>query len=271
MAITSPRMGSGNRTYPYKRKLKPGTPPAKAKYGIEIMQDGGPTTGRRRRNVANNVTEPVESSSVNPATLPFNPYNLGLRPSYTPAKSDIQTQTPTMPVNAVDTDVLAFTQAYVESPKYRERLSNFYKYPDYIQRQRVQKLGNVGFTESSGNSTTAYSDTSAYPNQLNVDTNQLTRIRAGRAEAVAHELGHATNANEANPALRLNAPEENFILNRNRTITPEERARYRSSASSPTRDNPNATLSGYLGQGELHDIAPSETMSDVQALIKNIY
>ena len=271
MAITSPRMGSGNTKYPYKRKLKPGNPPAKAKYGIEVpeYQDGGSTEGRRRRRNTSNVAAPVESSSNAPVntTLPaFSPYNTGLRPSYTPAKSDVQTQTPTMAIDPVDEDVLAFTQAYVESPKYQQRLGNFYKYPDYIQRQRIQKLSNVGFTKSSGTSSTAYSDTSAYPNQLNVDTNQLNRIRADRAEAVAHELGHATNASDENAALRLNPLEENFIYNRNKTLTPEQRERYRQSAKIPSRDNPNATLSGYLGQEELHDLAPSETISDVQAL-----
>lgn len=60
--ITSPRMGSGNTKYPYKRKLKPGNPPAKAKYGIEIMQEGGPTGRRRRRGNTEEAPQTIQST-----------------------------------------------------------------------------------------------------------------------------------------------------------------------------------------------------------------
>lgn len=246
---TNLRYATGGKV---KRKLSNYTKP---------FATGGETNDppRRRRTASaaaptKVVAEPEEDLSM----VPFKPLN-DLRPSYTPEKGADQTLTPTEAINPVDQEVYNWTRDYIESPKYKERLSNFYKYPGYIQRQRQAKASNVGFTEGESGST-AYSDNSAFPNQLHIGKGQLKAIGAGRDEAAAHELGHLSNAGD-DPALHLNALEEKLIFNKNKTVSPQ----MRESLNKSVKER-NTTLSEYLGQGATHDIAPSETMSDVQAL-----
>lgn len=245
--------------------LNTGSKVAKTGSDVENIAEGfanGGTTGpggRRRRAGTTIPAAPTPAVAEVPEVIPFAPLN-NLRPSYTPEKGSDQILTPTEPINPVDQEVFNWTRDYIESPKYKQRLANFYKYPDYIQRQRIAKASNVGFTEAEEGST-AYSDTGAYPNQLHIGRKQLRNIKAGRDEAAAHELGHLSNASETNKALHLNPLEENLIFNKNKSITPELKEMYKKSV----KEN-KSTLSDYLGEGETHDIAPSETMSDVQAL-----
>lgn len=172
---------------------------------------------------------------------------------------------PTAPTNAVDQEVLAWTQDYINSPKYKERLGRFFKYPELVQQKRAKKAANVGFTEAEEGGS-HYSDTSAFPNQLHIGQKQMRYNNYDRAELVAHELGHVTNANDNDAGLRLTAGEEKYIFDRNKTMTPEQRASLYKSGVEKSAINPNGTLSAYLGDGATHDIAPSENMSDIQAL-----
>lgn len=238
---------------------------AKAGSDAENIAEGfanGGTAGdppRRRGRASGAAPAPAPTAPATQEVIPFLPLN-DLRPGYTPEVGAEQVLTPTQAINPVDQEVHNWTRDYIESPKYKERLAKFYQYPDYIQRQRAAKASNVGFTEGEEGST-AYSDTGAYPNQLHIGKKQLRNLKAGRDEAAAHELGHLSNASETNKALHLNPLEENLIFNKNKTVTPELREMYQKTV----KEN-KSNLSDYLGEGSTHDIAPSETMSDVQAL-----
>lgn len=174
----------------------------------------------------------------------------------------IQGQPGTAPVNQTDKDALKWTQDYINSPKYKERLGNFYQHPDLVQGARAQKMGATTFTQTKGAGTN-YSDDQYLANQVNVDPGQIKDTGATRAEAVVHELGHGTNANETSKALHLNPVEENYIISRNKNVDPKAVPGYLNDARQQGADS----LSNYLkGHGETHDLAPSETMSDIQGL-----
>lgn len=240
-----------------------------AKFGRKMYAEGGkseePT--RRRRSSGPNVTDPTETPKAE-GTKPFAPYAPTGVPiyNYTPAQGDNPNIAPTVPTNPIDQDVYEWTRNYIQSPKYQERLSNFYKYPEYIQRQRAQKASTVGFLERLADNS-GYVDNSSFPNQLNINPNQLNAIGASRAEVAAHELGHISNASDSNPALRINPIEENYILSRNKTIRPDQIPEYRRQAQEAGFPN----ISNYWTDerrktSESHDAAPSENLSDVQAL-----
>lgn len=222
---------------------------------------------RRRRSSGPNVTDPAEVPKTE-ANKPFAPYAPAGVPiyNYTPAQGTNPNIAPDIPTNPIDQDVYEWTRNYIQSPKYQERLSNFYKYPGYIQRQRAQKASNVGFLERLADNS-GYVDNSDFPNQLNINTNQLDALKASRAEVAAHELGHLANSNKYNPALRINPVEENYILSRNRTIKPDQIPKYRQQAQEAGFPN----ISNYWTDerrktSESHDAAPSENLSDIQAL-----
>lgn len=240
---------------------------------IKKMANGGkPQDPPRRRRASTNMPiapEETGSSAAAPvANMPFAPYNQGLRPITVPERtkdSDAAGIIPTAPINPIDEDVNAWTQSYVESPKYRERLANFWKYPDLVQGERIKKVSNIGFTERPGVGS-AYSDTSGYPNQLNIDTGQIESINANRAEVAAHELGHATNSNKTRRVLQVNAPEEKFILSRNRNLKPGDFERFQQRATEAGSNISNYLTSKDVQTEWTHDNAPSENLSDVQSL-----
>lgn len=164
------------------------------------------------------------------------------------------------PVNPIDKDVLQWTQNYINSPKYKERLGNFYQHPDLVQGARAEKMKDTGFTEST-KAGSDYTDTTQYPNQMNVNPRQNKYLGATRAEAVAHELGHGTNQGESG-ALRLNPVEENYILKRTKGLDDSAVNSFTNEAKEK-----GSTISAVLkGSGETHDFAPSENMSDIQGL-----
>jgi hypothetical protein len=146
-------------------------------------------------------------------------------------------------------------QSYIQSPKYKERLANFYKYPDYIQRQRSNQVENTGFKEVDGNTLQYDSD----QNLIRISPAEINSSKLNPSEVITHELGHATNASGTNPALRLSPLEENYIFNRN-NIDPQLRTDLTSAA-----DRRFQTVSEYLGSGPNHNFAPSENKSDIDA------
>lgn len=155
-----------------------------------------------------------------------------------------------------DSEVKDWMLSYVNSPKYKERLGGFYKYPGYVQGQRQGILSDTKIKEIPSGSTQYYS----YDNELSVSPAQLAALKAGRQEAVTHELGHAVNANSQNKAAALSIPESRFIMERNKALMPDIRESVLQSAKSTNRN-----VSKIMG-GELHDVTPSENLSDVQAL-----
>lgn len=259
----NPLAALGNNSY-YARK----TSPVNGQVNQATASSFYPTFATRDKNgnvIKDYGTDSEKFLAENPKAIAG-----GGKKATTPAKEDktpepqvpIQGQPGVAPVNKTDQDTLKWTQDYINSPKYKERLNNFWQHPDLVQGVRAQKMAGTGFTETKGAGTN-YSDDPNLPNQVNVDPGQLKSDNAGRAEAVIHELGHGTNANDSNRALHLNPVEENYILSRNKNVTPKDAQGYTSAA----QQSGMGGLSNYLrGQGATHDLAPSESMSDIQGL-----
>lgn len=189
-----------------------------------------------------------------------------------------------LPPNPLDQEVLQWQQSYTASPKYNERLANFYKYPDYVQRQRSQQINQTSFNpipanDIRGNALGYYpSDNtiSVYPKGVQEVLNNYpntTNKDLVRQQVVAHELGHSSNASNKNRALRLSPQEERYIFNMNKNVKPIVRdlALQHAEDVSPANMNKDPlknevdTISNFLGSGPTHDLSPGETKSDLDA------
>lgn len=145
---------------------------------------------------------------------------------------------------------------YINSPKYKERLGAFYKYPDYIQQQRANMVKGVTIRENTGTASGYYTN----GNEVAISPLQIQSLKATRDEVEAHEVSHAINSNRDNKASALSAPEAKFILERNKNIN----------SGTIERFNNISKRSGQplskLMDGSLHDVNPSENHSDINAL-----
>jgi broad specificity phosphatase PhoE len=205
--------------------------------GPEISESGGGKTGKSK---ADEPKEPYPEAGQPGAPVPANPE---------------------------DKAALDFTRNYVNSPMYQKRLSNFHSQPEMVQKARQQKLKDVSFTETQnsaglpGGANTMYDDNSAFPNQVNMSPAQLDSIKSGRGEAAAHELGHLSNAGPSgDPMLKLNKDEEDYIISRNKTIKPAD-------LQFLQKIKGDKSYSDIMEHNAVtHDQAPSESMSDIQAL-----
>lgn len=149
--------------------------------------------------------------------------------------------------------------SYINSPKYKERLSGFYKYPEYIQRQRAGQIGAIGFEEVPG-STLQYQYDEGGKNLMKISPAEIRAKGLNREEVVAHELGHAINANRYKAALRLSPAEESYIFDRTK-IDPRTREQTKAAAQKQALG-----ISEYLkASPSLHDLYPTENKSDVDA------
>lgn len=181
------------------------------------------------------------------------------------------------PVNPLDREVLDWNVAYINSPKYRERLSNFYKYPEVVQRVRGERIANVKFNPTTeGTRAMSYygngNDITIGP--LGVKNIVLNSPKGAnpsllRQEITAHELGHGTNAatrersDSPTAGTALSDREQRYILDRNQKITPARRTEvYRQMQDPKSPDR----FSGDILDDVEHDLAPTESMSDVNAL-----
>lgn len=169
---------------------------------------------------------------------------------------------------AQDQSIKDWMSSYIGSPKYKERLANFYKYPNYIQNQRGNVLKGTKITDVKG----PYNSTQYFPadNELTVNQPRLDREKIPRVEAVSHELGHSINSGTAARGSALSFPESKFIMQRNKGLTPAETDMYLQSAKESGKP-----VSKLLKE-ELHEYAPAENKSDIDAfrfLLKqrNIY
>lgn len=145
---------------------------------------------------------------------------------------------------------------YVSSPKYKERISAFYKYPEYIQRQRSGLINTMTFRENPGTAS-AYYDSD---NEVAMSDLQAKSLNASRQEIAAHEMGHALNSNRFVRGAALAPAEADFVLKRNKQVSPASLQRFQ--ALSKESGKP---LTELLGR-ELHDVDPSENISDIQSL-----
>lgn len=169
-------------------------------------------------------------------------------------------------INPIDQDVVNFSTSYINSPKYKERLANFYQYPDYIQRQRAANANDVQFYDNPGTSTEYVSSL----NKIAVSPTMLAAERLNnpnmnpnllRGEILAHEFSHANNANRIKSGTALSNLEEKYILNRNKDITPERRNDVLNQVKNDTSKYPSTIL-----RNQEHDNAPTESKSDIDAV-----
>lgn len=163
---------------------------------------------------------------------------------------------PSKNVATPDQPVVDWYAEYVNSPKYRERLSGFYQYPDYIQRKRNELLSGLKITENTGTASRYWEN----DNEVRVSPLQIQQLNTTRPEVVAHEVGHVMSGNTKNKAATLNPAEEKFILERNKNVSKESLERFTNMAKER-----GASLSDILSR-ELHDVNPGENLSDVQSL-----
>lgn len=157
---------------------------------------------------------------------------------------------------STEKEVAKWWSEYVESPKYKERLSAFYKYPDYVQRQRSGVINSISFRENPGTSSAYYDN----GNEVAMSDLQAKALGSSRQEIAAHEMGHAVNANRRVRGAALSPKEEGFILERNKQLSQGSLQRFQA-MSKETGKPVTALLTG-----ELHDVDPSENLSDVQSL-----
>ena len=163
--------------------------------------------------------------------------------------------------------VAEWTKAYINSPKYKKRLSNFYKYPDFVQRQRTNTVDSIKFNNADIGLRYWGNDNSLTASPLSLKTEQMNNPKAPKQqtidEIVAHEFAHSLNANKETPGSSLNSLEQSFIINKNKNITPDRLKTV--TTAEPNRFSGEQTLPSDVLTGAEHDLAPTETMSDINA------
>lgn len=205
------------------------------------------TTGREN--------SPTDDPLTQRALDPQSPY-------YDPKILPTDKLTPAAPTEGIAKDVADFEKSYVGSPKYKERLDNFWEHPDWIQQRRLKQVSDTKIT-TEANYPTQYFDTTVAPNQLNIGTNQIKSAGLGAAETIAHEWGHGTNASASSPSLRLNPLEEKYIWDRSKLA--KKFPEYGTSSDISSKILTDARNDEKNGS-DMHDAAPQENMSDIQAL-----
>jgi len=153
-----------------------------------------------------------------------------------------------------DVESINWAKSYVASPKYNERLSAFYKYPDYIQRKRADVLNGIKISENAGTASKYWPQ----DNEIRVSPTQIQSLGALRPEVVVHEGAHALNWGN-NKAAALTPNEAKFILERNKNVSGARAQELLKSAKES-----NQYIGDYLS-GSTHDINPAESLSDIQA------
>lgn len=142
-------------------------------------------------------------------------------------------------------------QNYVNSPKYRQRMGNFYTNPDPALNQRRQILNNVEFRHVN---TTNPNDVGVYnisDNTIRINPS-FSRMQGLDGESTkVHELGHA---------MYLTPQEESYLLDRESTFG-KNSANIRKFA----KDNKIGISDAITQYWRMHDYAPNELKSDIDA------
>lgn len=175
---------------------------------------------------------------------------------FVPGGSDVISNESSKTPSSVDKPVVDWWSQYVSSPKYRERLAGFYKYPELVQKQRENVLNNISYRENPGKSSRYYS----HGNEVAMSDLQVKGLNTTRPEILSHEIGHALNANRNVKGASLSPAEEDFILKRNKQFSPASYERYRAMSKQEGK-----SISSLMS-GEEHDVDPAENLSDIQSL-----
>jgi len=155
-----------------------------------------------------------------------------------------------------DQEVVNWWSDYIRSPKYKERLSAFYKYPDYIQKQRSDLLSTLKITDNPQTRSRYWEG----DNELRISPLQISALGATRPEVVAHEMSHVTGWNSSNRAAALSPKEELFVAQRNKTLSPSSLERYKNMSKESGK-----SISDLLPEA-FHDAIPAENVADIQSL-----
>jgi hypothetical protein len=197
-------------------------------------------------------------------------------------KSKRKYQVGGQPATPDDKSAFDWSKSYLASDKYKQRLGNFYQHPDLVQSSRLNHLSGTTFS----NTATGYSSSYGHGDMTMAndefspstvaglrDQYKNPKLTLNRGATVAHELGHASNAdNNDSASLRLNPGEQSYIFNRNKNVTPDYRNGVYSTINQNKKQNytdPSNIYNDIVGAqkraGE-HDADPSENLSDVQAV-----
>jgi hypothetical protein len=182
--------------------------------------------------------------------------------------------TPNTNVPSEHQPIVDWYQSYVSSPKYTERLGNFWRSPEDIQKQRAATYSNIKFNDPTSSKNLSYypntNDITVSPDAIRLEQmgNPKAKPRDIQEDIVAHELGHGVNTGK-NPGSNLNWVEEQYILNRNKNISPDLKKRvFETMAIQDKPDTlyPQKRKASDQLTDELHDLSPAESKSDIDAV-----
>jgi len=170
-----------------------------------------------------------------------------------------------------DQDAMNWIINYMQSPKYKERLSNFYKNPDNISKQRINRVNDINIFEVNDPLGTTGSQYTPGSNELYMDNNQTRNIPGGRRDDILiHELSHATNNNISNSNFRLTPEEEEYMFDKEKLYGTKNVPDGKESLGKLYKEiarKKKMPLSNLLMTLDetFHDASPSEIKSDIDS------
>lgn len=192
------------------------------------------------------------------------------------SKKSLPKESFTKTFSAPDNEIVDWFENYIKSPKYKQRLSNFYSNPEEVSQQRIKALQDTRIEDLEQDdkvygpaynkliySTRNGDREGVYENNIYLNNNSMYNNRMSREETLMHELSHSTNANSYNPNLRLSSQEENYIFDREKSIGKGKSA---NNFKKFAKDNKLGLSRALLDSYEMHDYAPTELKSDIDSL-----
>lgn len=162
--------------------------------------------------------------------------------------------------NVSDGEVMDWMKSYINSSKYKKRLSSFYSNPEEIAKRRLDKLETTDIVNDVDPSRYGPGVYFRENNRVILNNDEISSYNDTRYGTLAHELGHAVNSGlESN--LRLSPAEELYMFSRESKL-----GKYAAESLNSKAYNQNVTLSNLVTNalGE-HDSAPAELKSDIDS------
>lgn len=164
----------------------------------------------------------------------------------------------TKAIQAPDADQVRWMEQYISSPKYLERLRNFYKDAEGVRRTRFQQLSKAFIDDN----TKLPGEYDPVTNTGSINTPESMRYGLRRDESVIHELSHVTNANPFNAYLRMNYPEEFYMADKDVVY---KRGNGIDEKKKKALGSKRSLSSVILDDESMHDFAPNELKSDIDS------